>query len=447
MSRRGAAAAGAALFAAVAMRVHNAFTYPYHWGFDAGENWRYIERLTRRWDLPEATAVWSAGDPPLFFYASGLLARALQAVGLFAWTPIAIRLGNALLGLAIAALAFLLVRRADPGDVRRAALAAGLVLFLPAHVHMSAMVNEEMLAAFLGSLALFALAAPGLPAETAGAGLRRAAGAGTAAGAAFLTKLTGGVVLAAGAATYAVEGAQRRLLHPALARGALFAAAGAAVGGWFYARNWLRYGWIQPFGLPAHELMFSMPPGARGWLDYLWIPPATFTDPQLLHPDLLRSVWGSLYATLWFDGHRFFLPTEGEGVARLGTLTLGLALVPTLACLWGVAQGARRVLRRPDGPDLPLLLLAVLALAGFALYTWQNPWFAVIKGTSLLSLCLPFAFYASGVLADWSRGRGGAFVWAALGALAVCVVLGCTFGLLFERTEVPGLPWRAGASP
>ena len=57
---------------------------------------------------------------------------------------------------------------------------------------------------------------------------------------------------------------------------------------------------------------------------------ATWTDPQALNPDLLRSVWGTAYASLWFDGHRSFLPVEGDAVRRLGTVTLLLALLPQL---------------------------------------------------------------------------------------------------------------------
>ena len=87
------------------------------------------------------------------------------------------------------------------------------------------------------------------------------------------------------------------------------------------------------------------------------------------------------------------------------------------------------------------MLLTALTLAGYAFYTWRNPWFVVVKGTSLLGLSLPFSFYASESLAGWLRGRFRLQVAAALLALAVCVVLSCTFDLVFEKTEVSGLPW------
>jgi len=56
-----------------------------------------------------------------------------------------------------------------------------------------------------------------------------------------------------------------------------------------------------------------MPPGERSVGDYLRLPWATFLDPQVMNDDLLRSVWGTTYASIWFDSHRHFLP-RGEGI-------------------------------------------------------------------------------------------------------------------------------------
>ena len=121
-----------------------------------------------------------------------------------------------------------------------------------------------------------------------------------------------------------------------------------------------------------------------------------------------------------------------------------LALLPTAAFLSGLWGGIRRSLRAPAGPDLPLVLITALSLLGYAVYNWQNPWFVVVKGTTLLGLSLPFAFYASEALERWTRsaGRWASVVWVSLAALAVTVVLSCTFNLAFEKTEVSGLPWQ-----
>jgi hypothetical protein len=371
--------------------------------------------------------------------------RGCQAAGDINAALVAIPMLSALAGLAIIALAVALARRADPANPRRALLAGGLLLFLPAHIYMSAMVSEEMLAALFTSIALFALARPDLVAGDPRR--RRAAGVGLAGGLAILTKLSGALTVLAAAAVYTLDGWRRSALRPAATRIAVLALVTALVGGWFYARNRIEYGYFQPHGLSVHRLMFTMPPGERRVGDYLHLPLATWTDPQLLNPDLLRSVWGSTYATLWFDGHRFFLPRHDVSVQRLGTATLLLALLPTVAFAIGVGRGLRRAFRSPESVDPPLLLLLGITLAGYVFYTWRNPWFAVVKGTSLLGLSLPFAFYASEVLERWTRGRGAAGVWLLLAGLAVCATLSSSFDLAFQKTEISGLQWVPTEAP
>jgi hypothetical protein len=160
----------------------------------------------------------------------------------------------------------------------------------------------------------------------------------------------------------------------------------------------------------------------------------------------LRSVWGGTYASAWFDAHRFFLPDGSAAVRRLGTATLLLALLPTAAFAIGIARGARRALAHPRSAEVPLVCVSALSLAGYALYTWRNPWFAVVKGTSLLALSLPYAYYASGELCRFARARPARVaigVW--LAALAACVAAGTSFDVLFGRPEVSGLVWTPEA--
>ena len=246
-----------------------------------------------------------------------------------------------------------------------------------------------------------------------------------------------------------LEGWRRAALRPVLPRIAASLAVAAVVGGWFYARNLVQYGYVQPHGLPHHQLMFQMPPGERTLADYVRIPLATFSDPQSLNPDLQHSVWGTTYAGVWFDTQRHFLARSDAIVSRIGTATIVLGLLPTLAFGAGLARGLRRTLRAPSGPDAALVLFSALTLAGYAYYTWRNPWFAVLKGTSLLGLCLPYSYYASESLERWLR-RGGpaAFVVSSgLAAGVVCVTLACTFDLVVPKHEIAGLDWRAAVQP
>jgi hypothetical protein len=343
-----------------------------------------------------------------------------------------------------------LIRR-NEGSLRRVAIAAGLLLLLPAHLVLSAMLNEEILLASLSTLAIY-LAARAVSEQPDDRSLRRPLQIGLVGGLAFLTKLTGSLAAAAAGLSLALS-SLRRDRGPARAFRQLAVVGGVslALGGWFYLRSLLVVGALQAHGLPVHELMFTMPPGERELLDYLRVPLATFSDPRATHPDLLRSVWGTTYASLWFDAHRHFIPLRGAAIRPMSTLILVLALIPTAAFAVGFVRGVRRALANEQGPDSTFVLFVTITLAGFVLYTWRNPWFATTKGSYLLGLALPFAYYASEVLDEWlspSKGRMRALACTcALALLAGALVLAFSFETpLWDWGPIrrgPGLRWTA----
>ncbi|MBW2281116.1 MAG: glycosyltransferase family 39 protein [Deltaproteobacteria bacterium] len=455
--------AAAALLAGVgvAMRLSNARFYPTNWGFDAKFNWEYIAALRESWALRAPDTLWATSHPPLYYY----LASAIDSLAGQPAIPSAvtwIRLAGVAAGLLTVALAVRLVQRIDPGNSRRALFAAALLLFLPAHVYMSAMLNEEIVVAAFTSVAIFVTAGVVLDPAAPRKELWRAAAIGVAAGLAWLTKLTGVLAVAAAVLTYVWLGWRRDGWKNAAARIAVLSLAALATGGWYYLHNLWVYGYLYPFGLPAHELMFQMPPGSRGVLDYVYVPVATWTDPQLLSPDLLHSVWGSTYASVWYDGHRFFLPRSGAGQQVWGTRLMVLALLPTAAFVAGGLRSAFRLARDVRGritahgasdgalggeaaaaADVPLLALTALTLAGYVLFTFRNPWFASVKGSYLLGLSLPFACWASDALDRWSRGHWSrsVAVWTGMGLLIASVAFVFTWGLILKKAEVPGLAW------
>jgi hypothetical protein len=443
------AAAGLILAAVgIALRLNNAFRYPPKFGFDASFNWEYIALLMQSWRLPAPDELWATAHPPLFYYLSAAIGRAL--VECPAETTVhAVRLLSTGMGLVTVAFTVLLVRRADPHNPQRALIAGALLLFLPVHIYMSAMLSEEILVSSLASIAIAGVAWDLLQPASPRAGVVRAAALGAVAGLAFLTKLSGALAIVAAMGAYLIDGWQRRDWRPALSRAAVLGIVATAVGGWFYARNWVQYGYVYPYGLEVHSIMFTMPPGFRSLGDYFRIPWATISDPNLLSPDLLHSVWGSTYITVWFDGHRHFLPRSGIAVERLGTAILLLGLVPTAAFVVGTARGARRILKSVPGPDAVLLLLVAVTLAGYAVFTWRNPWFVCVKASFLLGLSVPFAYYASDILASWIRsGRlRSALLWVSLGLLALLVTVTFSYHVCFWKAEFPGIKWAPVETP
>lgn len=437
--------AGVLLAVGVGLRIHNAIHYEMLWGFDALYNWRYIEQLTTSWALPAPDAGWSTAHPPLFYYASAALCR-LMGTPELRTSVIALRLAIAALGLVMVFLAVAFVRRCDPENRPRWLLAGGLLLFLPVHIYMSAMLSEEIVVSCLVSIVVVGVALDlgNLRAERSS--LPFVAGLGFVAGLASLTKLTGVLVALAAAGAYLVDGWRRAAWRSALLRAAVLLGLTGVVGGWFYLRNLIEYGYLYPHGLEIHQIMFTMPPGERSIADYFRLPLAIFSDPQLLHPDLLRSIWGSTFVTLWFDGHRVFLPTDSAAVTRVGGVILLLALLPTAAFGVGLVRGVRRALSRRPGPDAFLLLLVALTVSGYLLFTWRNPWFAVLKASFLLSLSVPFAYYTSEVLGEWGRRSDwvAPLVWGGLASLTVLIVGTFTLSELFwnwQHMQKPGVVW------
>jgi hypothetical protein len=128
----------------------------------------------------------------------------------------------------------------------------------------------------------------------------------------------------------------------------------------------------------------------------------------------------------------------------MGTALLVLGLLPCLAFVVGAWRGAGRIRRDPKAPDTLLLGFVALSLIGYVVFTWSNPWFATLKGSYLLGLSLPFAWYASDVLARWSRvgDDRATLVWGMLATLAVLVAVTFTMGPVFEKRDGPGLEWR-----
>jgi hypothetical protein len=423
----------------VGMRLHNAFAYPVGKGFDAASNWEYIAVLLERWQLPDPATMWAAAHPPLFYWLAGALGAVVGDGSEGALVPW-IRVVGAALGLAAIAGGWQIVRALDP-EPRRRFFVAAIPLLLPVHVYTSAMLNEEVVAAALVSFALFALL---YSRRCEAPAWREVALVGALGGLAFLTKISGVLVIAAAGATYALDGWRRGALADGLARAATVVLIGGLVGGWFFAHNLAVYGYVYPYKLDVHAIMATMPPGERTLFDYVYVPFASVFAPVVLGPELVRSVWGGTYATLWFDAHYHFLPRPTPGLVQWGATLTGLGLVPTAAFAIGVARGIRRALQGAQGPDLPLLLVLGLTLLGYVAFTYRNPWFPTAKASYLLGLSFPFAYYASEVLADWTRpGRlWGALTRFWLGFLAGVIVLTFSHGLLFSKHDDPGIPWK-----
>ena len=157
-----------------------------------------------------------------------------------------IRFLSTLMGAGTVALTFFIVREVWPDSAFLPLVAAATVAFNPMYLFITASVNNDNLTVLLCSLALWQI----LRLLRRGATPRRVIGIGVVVGLAILTKMSalGLVFLVAFAIT--VDAWRRRSsFWTWLGHGVLAAGLVAAIGGWWYVRNWLLYD--DPMGFSA----------------------------------------------------------------------------------------------------------------------------------------------------------------------------------------------------
>jgi len=199
------------------------------------------------------------------------------------------------------------------------------------------------------------------------------------------------------------------------ARLALLTAPPVLLAGWFYARN----AWL--FGDPLIANWGDMPGATLKW----WQQPGFHTPAyylgfgeSLVHPYLsaFRSVWDSLYSTLWGDGGIAgrVNPAQRHPLWNYGFMsaTYLLALPATILALMGAGRCLLRAFRGDDGGRRAafafVLTLAYAVVFGLVYMSLRLPYFAQAKASYGLVAMAPLAvFFADGLrwLDDWLAHR------------------------------------------
>jgi hypothetical protein len=368
-------------------------------GFDARRHLEYVDLLASRWQVPLATDGWSTFHPPLFYaLCAAVLPAGVAAAEAGPSAALALRsisFASGWLGLVATAL---FARRLLPGDPGARALAILFAAVLPVNLYSAAYLSNESLHALLASLALLASVDVLLAPRPR---LWRFWLLGALFGLAALTKFTVLVLLPIALAF--VAGKLWRVDREPPARIAVRLLAAVlpvfAIAGWFYLRNWLR------FGTPLMA-NWSLPGAGQTW----WQQPgfhtlAYFTrfGEALAHPYMsgFRSFWDSTYSTFWGDGFvagRVF-PSDRHDFWNYDFMSIGywLALPATLLLVWGWLRGVRVALGDSDPgrrAAFGLLAAAAWALSLAYLYlTLRLAFFAQAKAGYLLALLTPLALW------------------------------------------------------
>ena len=387
---------GAATLFWLAVYSFKSTSLPVLMGFDIVGHLAYVDFLLERGALPFATDGWSMYHPPLgHALVAGLVAlfdvaRESQA------GRVLYRLPAFAAGLAgVWAVAFA-ARRLFPDAPLHRGLAVAFAALLPMNLYMSAYVSNEPVHSALVTAALTLACASlvGGPARW-----QSLAAIAATLGLAISTKFTALLAVPLVAFFQASKAAtvDRVRTGPALAQGAAVLAGALAIGGWFYLRNWQRFGrpLVGNWDLPGNLVWWEQP--GFHTLDYY-----TSFGQSLTHPFFsgYASFWDGVYSTFWGDGlaaGMVRLATRHEAWSyEFMTAVYWLAFPATLLLGVGFVRGARRAVADPrlGWRHAATLLLAHLSLAAFSLFaiTFQLPYYAQAKAFYVLSALLPLAF-------------------------------------------------------
>ena len=435
----------------------------------------YLQRLTSARFAPEhlerlASVQYEDHQPPLYY----LLASLVYRLGDGALLPL--RMFSLLLGAGVVALSYVIARRALPGKPSLALLVMAFVAFLPQHMAMLAAVNNDALAELLAALALLwilrYLETPlGLPDESGGgkAGAETPLGppdesgggktfantplsppdesgggktfantplsppdesgggkmwfalrlsqsvwaAGLLAGGALLTKTT--IYFVALLMALAIwlrwrgQGRPMRELARALA---VFALVAGLLGGLWWLRNSVVYGFPDVLGLGAHDAVVA---DQLRTSDYIAEHGAGA---------YIAAMLGTFFRSFVGQFGWMALPLDG---ALGGWLYRGFGLL-LLAGALGAVQGARQIEK-----SLRIALLAAIALVA-AQTLYYNFEFVQWQGRYLFPALIPAALLLVCGLDRW-LGRWLRTEWSLLAGVALAAI---DVYLLF-RVIVPGL--------
>jgi len=454
----------ASLGLALGVRGWNALGGPLFYGYDAWAHVSYVFFLDLYHSIPYADQGWSYFHPPLHYLFGWLLAQAGSGEVLVRGLSV---LGSAA-SFGVALMAAHVVRVGIPGRPLLPLISFTAVAFLPLHLYSSPMPGNELTATFLSAAIVVLCLRNELRHRPRPAG---DIATGVVAGLGMLTKFSVALPLAVACAiptlrwlgaalTRGKEGSERRRIDgegaprrvvagfaQLAARLALILGPVLLISGSFYARSIAEYG--TPFQLardfpPMADIEASQPPGARFLGDYFRVSPELFENANWQAPHMLHAVWPNVHLNTWFDTYREGqlpfnrIPAHNPEFQKLTILMGCLGLLPTLLALFGAVVSAHRLLRSPASlVDATMLLLAVLSMTAFVLFTWRVPTFAALKASYLLNLSLPFGFFIARALEAFTkRGHAWAFEASALYVGAVAMIAAAVFttgGLLRMR--------------
>ena len=290
------------LIAWICLAINNIGKMPLYAGMDADQHLKYIEYMAVHWRIPLATEGWQMFQPPLYYFLSTLLYKALVPVFPGVNIPMLLRIVPLACGALQIELCWRALRYAFPGREDLQILGTIVGGLLPMNIYLSQVIGNEPLAGCLSGVVIV-LVIRYLKSPVPNT-WRAFASIGLFLGLAMLTKTTAvllvpPVLLVVAYKDHSGDGHVKQryssiFMHIGVILGVAF-----LVSGWYYIRNYLEMGRFFIGGWDAsRNIVWWQDPSYRT-LEHFY----TFGE-SLFYPvySSMMGIWDSLYSTFWMDG-------------------------------------------------------------------------------------------------------------------------------------------------
>ncbi len=408
----------ALLIAWAILAINNFRKLPLRIGYDINAHYQYIIYVAEHRALPRPDASWQYFQSPFYYVISALFYRLLVMINITDDSAaFALRLIPLACGAVMVELSYRVSKIAFPcrGDLQVVAATVGGLL--PVNLYMAQTVSNEPMAAVIPAF-LFLLSLEIVARPAAIRSVPRLLVIGSLLGISWITKISTLIWLIPIAAIMAraltLKSAEVRDWFRSVG---LVGAAALVFSGWYFVRNLMLVG--KPFFAQAFLA------DARWWQDPGYRTPAmfltfghVFTAPVFSG---MRSVWDSIYSTMWANG----LPS-GEPPWNFGLMScvLWLSVLPSVLILFGMS---RSVFRQPNdrtaGATVKLCTGVSLIFVAAIVYAYVTlPIYCCAKASYMLGATPCLALLAAAGFDLLARRRvlramagGVLFAWAVTG--------------------------------